>query len=93
VFLRSVSWFETDVAWTAAPLKMGPIGIPETSASNHLTQRKNTEDGKILELFTVLACHCECYCVIKVGAAHTHTHARTQTHTVTFYGNVKILNM
>ena len=26
---------------------MGPIGCPETSVSNHLTQRNNPGDGKI----------------------------------------------
>ena len=32
---------------TAWPLKMGPIGSPETSVSNHLTPRNNPEDGRI----------------------------------------------
>ena len=53
-------WFETDVSglpigpsfngqdvsWTSCPLKMEPIGNPETSASNHLTPRNNPEDRK-----------------------------------------------
>ena len=34
-------------SWTACPFKMGPIGSPETSASNHLTARSNLEDGRI----------------------------------------------
>jgi hypothetical protein len=60
VLLRGVSWFSTDVSGPtvcpifkgklseilkACPLKMGPIGGPETSVLNHLTPRNNSEDG------------------------------------------------
>jgi hypothetical protein len=33
--------------WRYRPLKMGPIGGPEMSVSNHLTPRTNPEDGRI----------------------------------------------
>jgi hypothetical protein len=52
--LRSERWFETDVpssrvkmSWTSWPLKIRTIGSPETSVSNHLTPRNNSEDGII----------------------------------------------
>ena len=34
-------------SWTHWPLTMGSIGSPETSVSNHLTQRNNPKDGRI----------------------------------------------
>ena len=33
--------------WTAWFFKMGPIGSPETSVLNQITQRNNPEDGII----------------------------------------------
>jgi hypothetical protein len=32
---------------TSLSLKMGPIGSPKTSVSNHLAPRYNPEDGRI----------------------------------------------
>jgi hypothetical protein len=59
--LHGIRWFETDVSKlsvqfsrvklmdrsssTACFLKMGPIGSPETSVSNHPTPRNNPEGG------------------------------------------------
>jgi hypothetical protein len=61
--LLGVRWFKTDVSglsigshlqgsscpssWTAWPLKMRPIGSPETSVLNHLTPSNNPRDGGI----------------------------------------------
>ena len=59
--LNGVRWFETDVSDNLSvnifdgqfvqedpwPLKMGPVGTPETSFSKQLTSRNNPEDGRI----------------------------------------------
>ena len=45
--LRDITRFE--VAWNRrlGPLKMGPIGSPETSVLNHLMPHNKSEDGRI----------------------------------------------
>ena len=57
--LHSVGWFRTDVsgvrtgpivkgqAWTSSPLKMGPIGSPETSVKNQPSLRNIPENDRI----------------------------------------------
>jgi hypothetical protein len=52
--LSGVRRLETDVSglpigpiFKGRLLKIGPIGSPETSVSNHITQRNNPEDGVI----------------------------------------------
>jgi hypothetical protein len=59
-YYATLRWFKTDV-WgipigpivkgqssrTALPLKMGPIGRPETSIPNRLKPHNNPEDGRI----------------------------------------------
>ena len=43
----SVPSSKIKMSWTSWPMKIRPIGIPETSVSNHLMLRKNTEYGRI----------------------------------------------
>jgi predicted transglutaminase-like protease len=42
-------------SWTVSPLKMGPIGSPKTSVSNHLMLCNNPEDFIIIDFFVILA--------------------------------------
>ena len=45
--LLTGSTFKGQHSWTFWPVKMGPIGSPETLVSNHVTPRINPEDGGI----------------------------------------------
>ena len=67
------SWFSaavemnSSVFWTTWPLKMGRVGSPETSVSNHPTPRHNSEGGSI-QVIIVFICN---------ESIHVFTHIST----------------